>query len=883
MKRMFLVDGSNHAFRVYFGLPPMHAPDGTPTHALYGFTTLLAQVHGTYKPDYVAFCFDKGRTFRNDLYPDYKGHRPEMPDDLRAQWPELPGLVEAFGFVSLIVPGFEADDVIGTLARRFASPDLQVVLVTGDRDYYQLVDENILVLDLMKDREIGPAEVPEIMGVPVDRIVDLRGLSGDKSDNIPGVPQVGDKTAAGWINKYGDLEQVIENASKIGGKRGANLQEFAEQARLSKTLATIRTDVPLDLTLPDLAPRGLQEAALEERFDKWNFGKVARKLLRAGPQVDTGVYRAITTEDDLQALVQDLTSAGCFGFDTETTSLDPLQAELVGLSFSWSPTDAVYVPIGHTQGEQLARETVLQALRPLLERDDLGKIGSNLKYDLVICRRAGVDLRGITGDTLLLDYVLAAHERSHGLDALAERHLTHKMTTFQQVSDGETRSFAEVPIDRATHYAAEDAQVALQVHEKLAPNLDDGTRYVYERIELPLIEVLADMETRGIRLDVARLSEIRDDVAERVQAAEKTCHDILGRPFNVGSVKELREILFEELGYDTGKKTKTGFSTDSSVLEKLVGQRDPDLPAAILQWRELTKLLSTYLDKLPTFVHETDGRIHTSFNQAVAATGRLSSVNPNLQNIPIRMEEGRRIREAFVPAPGHVFLSCDYSQVELRILAHVSGSETLREAFASGDDIHRLTASRVFGEPLDAVTPALRDAAKAINYGLLYGMSAFRLARDLGVSRTEAQRYMDDYFARMPEVQGWIEQTRDDARRDGLVTTLFGRRRLLPGLNSKRWNERAAAEREAVNTVVQGTAADIMKLAMLAVHRRLRTDGHQARMLLQVHDELLLEVPDDEVDAVRALVVQEMRGAADLAVPLEVNAAVGQTWREAHA
>jgi DNA polymerase-1 len=883
MKRMFLVDGSNHAFRAYFALPPMHAPDGTPTHALYGFTTLLSQIHGSFKPDYVAICFDKGKTFRNDLFPDYKGHRPEMPDDLRAQWPELPGLVEAFGFVSLIVPGFEADDVIGTLAKRFAGPELEVLLVTGDRDYYQLVDANIRVLDLMKDEEVGPEQVPELMGVPPDRMVDLRGLSGDKSDNIPGVPQVGDKTAAGWIEKYGDLEQVIANAAKIGGKRGQNLVEFADQARLSKTLATIVTDVPIPLTLDDLAPKGLQESALEERFERWNFGKVARRLLRSGPQVDASVYRAITTVADLDALVAELEAAGRFGFDTETTSLDPLQAELVGLSFSTGPKHGVYVPVGHTEGEQLDRALVLERLGPLLERDDLGKIGSNLKYDLVVCRRAGVELRGISGDTLLLDYVLAAHERSHGLDALAERHLAHKMTTFHQVSDGERRPFDEVPIDRATHYAAEDAQVALQVHDKLASNLDDGTRFIYERVELPLVAVLADMETRGIKLDTVHLSAIREGVAERVTAAERACHEALGRPFNVGSVKDLREILFEELGYESGKATKTGFSTDSSVLEKLVGQRDPDLPAAILEWRELTKLLSTYLDKLPTAVHPSDGRIHTSFNQAVAATGRLSSVNPNLQNIPIRMEEGRRIREAFVPEEGHLFLSCDYSQVELRILAHVSGSATLREAFASGDDIHRLTASRVFGVPLTEVSPALRNAAKAINYGLLYGMSAFRLARDLGVSRTEAQRYMDEYFAGMPEVAGWIDRTKESARRTGMVSTLFGRRRLVPLISSKRWNERAAAEREAVNTVIQGTAADVMKLAMLDVHRRLRAEGFAARMLLQVHDELLVEAPEPEIDAVKALVVDAMRGAADLEVPLEVNAATGRTWREAHA
>ncbi|TVQ91016.1 MAG: DNA polymerase I [Deltaproteobacteria bacterium] len=883
MKRMFLIDGSNHAFRVYFGMPPMNAPDGMPTHALYGFTTLLSQIHRSWDADYIAVCFDKGRTFRNDLFEDYKGHRPEMPEDLRAQWPEFPGLVEAFGFKSLIVEGYEADDVIGTLAKTYAGPECEVVLVTGDRDYYQLVDEHIKVLDIMKDREVGPENVVEIMGVPPEHITDLRGLSGDKSDNIPGVPQVGDKTAAGWIKKYGDLEHVLAHAGKIGGKRGANLEEHADMARLSKQLATICLDVPLELGLEDLAPRGLQAEQLKERFDRWNFGKIARKLLREGPQVDSSVYRAVTTSRDLKALAEDLEQAGTFGFDTETTSLDPLVAELVGFSFSWSKTDAVYVPLRHTEGEQLPLEEVLQALQPILERSDLGKIGSNLKYDLVVCRQAGIDLQGIAGDTMLLDYVLAAHERSHGLDTLANRYLAHKMTTFKQVSKGEQRRFDDVPIDRATHYAAEDAQVALQLHDKLESNLQEGTEYVYRQIELPLIPVLADMETRGIRLDVNMLAIIREEIAERVEQAEQACYQIVGREFTLGSVQQLREILFEELGYEPGKKTKTGYSTDSSVLEKLVGQRDPDLPAAILQWRELTKLLSTYLDKLPTFVHERDGRIHTSFNQAVAATGRLSSNDPNLQNIPVRLEEGRRIREAFIPEEGCFFLSCDYSQVELRILAHVCESQTLIEAFASGEDIHRLTAGRVFGKDPEQVTPELRNAAKAINYGLLYGMSAFRLARELGVSRTEAQRYMDDYFAGMPEVQGWIKEVRASAKVSGQVTTLYGRRRLLPGLSSKRWNERAAAEREAVNTVIQGTAADIMKLAMLAVHRRLREESLEARMLLQVHDELLLEVPRSELDQVRELVVGEMQGAAELSVPLVVNAAVGTSWREAHA
>lgn len=879
---MFLVDGSNHAFRAYFALPPMHAPDGFPTNALYGFTTLFAKLVRTWKPDYVVVCFDKGKPFRNDLYPDYKGHRPDMPDDLRAQWPHFPELVEGFGFRAITKQGFEADDVIGTLATRYAGPDLQVMLVTGDRDFYQLVGDHIRVLDLMKDQEFGPEEVVEKMGVGPDRITDLRGLAGDKSDNIPGVPGIGDKTAAKLLETYDTVEGVLENADKIKGKRGENIRAHKDDIVLSKQLATIYTEVPLDEDLDSLAPRGMQVEELKPLFDKWNFGKVARKLLHTGPEVDTSVYRAVTTREDLDALVASLKGGAPFGFDTETTSLDPLKAELVGMSFAWSKTDAVYVPMRHTEGDQLDPDTIIEALRPVLEDASLGKVGSNLKYDLVVCRRAGIDLAGITGDTLLLDYVVAAHERSHSLDTLANRYLSHKMTSYQTVSKGELRLFDAVPIDEATHYAAEDAQVAWQLHERLEPMLDDGMRHVYAEIELPLVPILADMETRGILLDQERLGEIRDEVAAGVSEAEARCHEIVGREFNVGSVPELRTILFEELGYEPLKKTKTGFSTDSSVLERLTGLRDPDLPAAILAWRELTKLKSTYLDKLPEVVHPSDGRIHTSFNQAVAATGRLSSVDPNLQNIPIRTEEGRRIREAFVPAEGHVFLSCDYSQVELRILAHVTGSSTLQDAFRSDVDIHRRTASEVFGVPLDEVTSGLRNAAKAVNYGLLYGQTAFGLAASQGISRDEARRYMEEYFSRMPEVEGWIKHTRQQAKKEGHVRTLYGRKRILPTINAKQWNLRASAEREAVNTIIQGTAADIMKLAMLGVHRRLRAEGRAARMLLQVHDELLLEVPHDEVDEVTALVVAEMTGAAQLDVPLEVNAATGANWRQAH-
>ena len=881
-KRMFLVDGSNHAFRVHFALPPMHAPDGFPTSALYGFTTMFARILRVYKPDYVVVCFDIGKSFRSDLYPDYKGHRPGMPDDLRAQWPHFPELVEGFGFKSLAIKGYEADDVIGTIAKQHASEDLEVWLVTGDKDYYQLVDENIRVLDLMKDVEIGIPEVEERFGVPPELITDVRGLSGDKSDNIPGVPGIGDKTAAKLVNQYGTLEAVIEASPGIKGKRGENLRNHKDDAILSKQLCTIFTEVPLPYELDDYAPRGMQTEELGTLFEKWNFGRVARKLLRTGPEVDTSVYRTIDTEEGLQEVIDAVREAGRVGFDTETTSLDTLKARIVGISLAWSATDAVYIPMAHTEGPQLGVEPVIAALKPLLEDPDLPKIGQNLKYDLKVCANHGITLRGIGEDTLLLDYVLAAHERSHKLDTLASRYLSHNMTSYQEVSKGEERSFHEVPIDEATHYAAEDAQVALQLADKLVPRLSEGQEHVYREIELPLMPILAELETNGILLDTAKLKEVEKDVAARVKAAEKECHEIYGGTFKVGSVKELRRILFDEMGYEVVKKTKTGPSTDSTVLEKLAGQRTPDLPAAIIRWRELSKLLSTYLKKLPTYVSDVTGRVHTNFGQAVAATGRLSSNDPNLQNVPIRTAEGRRIRECFVPAEGHVFLSCDYSQVELRILAHVCGSETLQEAFQSGDDIHRRTASEVFDVPLDEVDSAHRNAAKAINYGLLYGMSAFRLGNELGIDFKQAEGYMRDYFGRMPEVEGFINGTKVQAREDGYVTTLYGRRRILPTIHSKQWSWRMAAEREAVNTIIQGTAADIMKIAMLRVHERLRAEGHQARMLLQVHDELLLEVPAAEVDVVTRLVVEEMEGAAELAVPLVVNSAIGHNWNEAH-
>ena len=886
MAKLYLVDGSYHAFRVQFALPPMHSSSGHPTRVLYGFTTMLARLVRTLRPDYCAVAFDVGKTFRHERYPEYKGHRPDMPEDLRMQWPELPGLAEAFGLTALAVPGYEADDVLGTLAKRFAGPDLDVVLVTSDKDYGQLVGPHVQMFDPMKNQHIGPAEVQERWGVEPHRVPDALGLVGDSSDNIPGVPGVGPKRASQYLGKFGTLEGVLRAAAdkKIKGKTGANLVEHAEVALLSRELATIVTDVPaaMELSLDGLAPRGLQTDDLRERFDAWDFGKVARKLLGDPPKVDTQSYRTVDTEAALVELVDTLRRQPRVALDTESTSLDPLQADLVGLSFAWSATDAVYVPIGHTEGQQVPRDRALELLAPLLEDPSVPKVGQNLKYDLAVLRRAGVELQGIVGDTMLLDYALLPHERRHGLDGLAQRHLAHEMVSYQEVSKREQLTFAEVSIDTATRYAAEDAQVTWMLDDKLTKRLDDGQRRIYEELELPLVPVLADMEARGIRLDVDALGIVRADLADRVDTLAARCHEIAGRPFNVNSRHELRDILFEELGYTPSKKVKDGWSTDSSVLDKLVGEHpDADLPATVLQYRHLSKLLGTYVEKLPEYVAE-DGRIHSSFNQAVAATGRLSSADPNMQNIPIRTWEGQRIRSCFVPADGHVFLSCDYSQVELRILAHLCEEQALVEAFRAGVDIHTRTASEVLGVPLDQVGLEERTAAKAINYGLLYGMGAFRLAGDLGISRKQAQAHMDTYFARMPGVKAWTEQVKREVRETGSSTTLFGRRRLIPGIHSRRWAERAGAERLALNTPVQGTAADIMKRAMIDVHRRLRSEGLAARVLLQVHDELLLEVPRGEEAAAEALVVDAMRGAAELLVPLEVNAAFGEDWQQAH-
>ncbi|MCB9669961.1 MAG: DNA polymerase I [Alphaproteobacteria bacterium] len=873
-KKMLLVDGSNHAFRVQFALPPMHASDGFPTRVLYGFTLLFQKMLSMYRPDYVVVSFDSGKTFRHETFPDYKGHRPERPADLGQQWPLLPALVEGFGYPCIIMEGFEADDVLGTLARRFDSDDLEILLVTSDKDFAQLVTPNVKLLDEMKNQILDVKGVQEKFGVRPDQIIDMLALMGDTSDNIPGISGIGQKTAAKLLEDYGTLEGILAAAKdgRIKGKRGESLVEGEADAYLSRRLATIATDLDVDVDLAAMEPRGLQVDALWDLFERFEFGMVARNLLPVRKTVDPGCYRAVTTAEDLASAAAAIREAGCVAFDVQWTSQDPHKGAWIGTSLCWGPLDAVWIPHESRPGVELDPEAARKVVTDLLQDDAVALLGHDVKPQLHVLARHGVTPTSIDGDTMLLDYSLMPH-LEHNLEGLSKRHLGHSLS---HGSLQETLVLADF-----VRTAVEPVHVAWLVERKLSQRLDEGTRRVYAEIELPLVGILVAMEREGIQLDLKALSDVRKDIAARTDERVAEIYAAAGQEFKLNYAKDVSRVLFDDLGLPKthSRKLKTGWSTDAAVLEKLAEEHE--LPEMLLEYRKLQALESRYLATLPDYVAK-DGRVHTTFRQAVAATGRLASADPNMQNIPIRTFEGRRIREAFVAAPGHVFLSADYSQVELRILAHYTGAEALVESFRRGEDIHRRTASEVFGVAMEDVSFEQRNAAKAINFGLMYGMSAFRLGRDLSISRQQAQEYMDGYFGRMPKVQEWIEATKVYCREHGYVRTLYGRRRLILEINSKTFSERAAGEREAVNTRVQGTAADIIKIAMIDVDRALKASGLRARLLLQVHDELLLEVPEDEIDATRTLVVDRMQNAAQLDVPLEVNAAVGTDWNGAH-
>ena len=886
-QRLFLIDGSSYIYRAYYAIRHLSNSQGMATNAIYGFTNMLLKVMRDLKPDQLAVIFDsKGPTFRKEIYPDYKANRAAMPEDLVPQIPYIKRVVQAFNLPGIEMPGYEADDIIATLAKKFSAEGMEVTVVTGDKDLMQIVDDHIQLLDTMKDKVYGPAEVTERFG-GADKVVEVQALSGDSSDNIPGVPGIGEKTAKMLIDEYGDVETLLANLDQLKGKRRENLENYADLARLSKKLVTLVDNLELKVDDHNFTLAEPDREALTELFKECEFYKLLQEFsIDTKDRAESAGYRAVLTESDLDELVAALEQSERFAFDTETTSLDAMRADLVGLSFAVTAGEAWYVPVGHHylgMPEQLPLDRVLEAVRPLLASPRQLKIGQNLKYDILVLARAGVEVSGPIYDTMLASYLANPATRSHGMDNLAAELLNYHTISYSEVAGSGKKQigFEEVEVEKATTYAAEDADITLRLYEKLVPMVteqhQDG---LLNDVEMPLLQILAGMERAGIRINPEFLGGLSADMEKKLAVLEAEIHQLAGGPFNIGSPKQLGEVLFENLGLPKGKKTKTGWSTDVEVLNKLAEEHE--IAAKILDYRSLMKLKGTYTDALPKLIHPVTGRIHTSFNQAVTATGRLSSSDPNLQNIPIRTEEGRRIREGFIPSDGCVLLSADYSQVELRILAHMADEPALKEAFARGEDIHRSTASEVLGLFPEMVTDEQRRAAKAINFGVVYGISAFGLAKQLGINRREAQQFIDTYFERYPGIRTFMDTCIAEAREKMYVTTLLGRRCAIPEINSKNGAVRGYAERNAINYPVQGSAADIIKLAMVKIAARLGKEGLKARMLLQVHDELVFDVPQAELEKVSALVISEMQGAVDLTVPLLVEVGSGRNWREAH-
>ncbi|MDY0046334.1 MAG: DNA polymerase I [Thauera propionica] len=917
MPTLLLVDGSSYLYRAFHALPDLRNSQGEPTGAIRGVLSMLRRLESDYKAEFRACVFDaKGKTFRDDWYPEYKSHRPPMPDDLRAQIAPLHEAVQAEGWPLLSVEGVEADDVIGTLTRQALERGWEVVISTGDKDLTQLVRPGVRWVNTMSEEVLDAAGVEAKFGVPPERIVDYLALVGDTVDNVPGVEKCGPKTAVKWLTEYGTLDNLVANADKVGGKVGENLRKHLDFLPLGKKLVTVATDVELPVALDELPAREDDKAALRALYERFEFRgwlkdldggaasvaaskaatdsrRFAAEPAEAGddppgePGAHRGGYVSILDWASFDAWLAKITAAELTAFDTETTSLDPMAARLVGMSFSTDASEAAYLPLAHRGAdvpEQLPLAEVLDRLKPWLESDQHAKLGQNLKYDAHVLANHGITLRGIAHDTLLESYVLES-DKPHDVDSLAKRHLGLTTLPYTEVCGKGAKQigFDEVALDRATEYAAEDADVTLRLHEHLWPQLEATPQLaaLYRDIELPVLSVLQQMERTGVLIDPFLLSQHSEELGRRLHELEREAHDLAGQPFNLGSPKQLGEILFGKLGLPVVKKTATGQpSTDEEVLEKLA--EDYPLPKLLLEHRSLSKLKSTYADKLPRMVNPKTGRVHTSFSQATAVTGRLSSAEPNLQNIPIRTPEGRRIRAAFIAPKDHFIVSADYSQIELRIMAHLSGDARLLEAFAHGEDVHRATAGEVFGVPPAEVTSEQRRYAKVINFGLIYGMSAHGLAKNLGIERAAAQGWIDRYFARYPGVADYMERTRVEAREQGFVETVFGRRLYLPDIRASQAGRRQAAERAAINAPMQGTAADLIKKAMIAVSDWLAGSGLKSKLVLQVHDELVLEVPKAELDTIRVELPRLMGGVADLKVPLLVEVGAGDNWDEAH-
>ncbi|OXS15574.1 DNA polymerase I [Zobellella denitrificans] len=907
-KPLILVDGSSYLYRAYFASQQadLRTSDGRPTGAIRVVTNMLRSLHKQFPESRVAVVFDaKGKTFRNDMYADYKAHRPPMPDDLRSQVEPIHAIIRAMGLPLLIEDGVEADDVIGTLARQATEQRLDVVISTGDKDMAQLVSEHVLLMDTMKNSFMDRDGVIEKFGVPPERIVDLLALVGDKVDNIPGMPGVGEKTALALLQGLGSIEDIAASPERIAslGFRGAKtfaakFLEHQEMVRLSRELATIKTDVTLEFGPAELQPGEPDKEALAALYREYEFKTLLEELERGegkaesaepavpAPEAD---YQLVLEPAELDAWIERLQAAPYFAFDTETTSLNYRDARVVGVSFAVEPGRAAYVPFGHDYLDapaQLNEAAVLGALKPLLEDEQKVKLGQNLKYDINVLKNHGIALKGALLDTMLESYVLNSVQTRHDMDSMASFFLNQDTISFESIAGKGAKqlTFNQIPLEQAGPYAAEDADVTLRLHHHLAPKLaaEPELQRVFETIEMPLVPILARMEYTGVRIDSQLLAIQSDEIAKRLKELEQEAFDLAGEPFNLSSTKQLGEILFNKLELPVLKKTPKGApSTAEEVLQELA--LDYPLPKLLMEYRGLSKLKSTYTDKLPLMVNEHSGRIHTSYHQANAATGRLSSSDPNLQNIPIRTPEGRRIRQAFVAEPGYKLVAADYSQIELRIMAHLSRDQGLLDAFARGLDIHKATAAEVFGVAVEQVTGEQRRRAKAINFGLIYGMSAFGLSRQLGIPRAESQAYMDIYFERYPGVLRYMEETRTQAAEQGYVSTLFGRRLYLPEINAKNGARRKGAERAAINAPMQGTAADIIKQAMIKVDAWVAgLPADEVRMLMQVHDELVFEIREDRVDAYKDEIRTLMEQAATLDVPLLVEAGVGENWDQAH-
>ncbi|MCB1743790.1 MAG: DNA polymerase I [Gammaproteobacteria bacterium] len=898
-RTLLLIDGSSYLYRAFHAMPALTNSKGDPTGAVYGITAMLKRIHESLSPDLVAVVFDAhGKTFRDDLYAEYKANRPPMPDELRSQEQAIREVIKAMGLRRIEVSGVEADDVIGTLARLAAERGMTVLMSTNDKDMAQLVDDDVLLVNNMDDSRLDSDAVEARFGVPPSLIVDYLTLIGDTVDNVPGVPKVGPKTAVKWLEEYGSLDGIIDNAASIKGKVGENLRAALEQLPLSRELVTIRRDVDLDFDLDDLRPGEADRERLRELFTELEFKTWLAELLNDPELKSAGnggsgneprrSYETVLDQSRFDSWLERLKDADLFAFDTETTSLDYMAAEIVGVSFAIVPGEAAYVPLAHSYPEvpeQLDREQVLEQLRPLLEDPERAKLGQNLKYDMSVLARHGVELRGVRYDTMLESYVLDSTATRHDMDSLALKYLGERTIAFEEVA-GKGKSqltFDQVPLEQAGEYAAEDADVTLRLHHELWSRLapQKALRTLFEELEMPLIGVLSRIERTGVRIDASLLEAQSRELATRMKEIEAEAYEAAGEPFKLGSTKQIQELLFDKHKLPVLAKTPKGQpSTAESVLQELAHEHP--LPRLILEHRALSKLRSTYTEALPSCINPSTGRVHTSYHQAVASTGRLSSSEPNLQNIPVRTEEGRRIRRAFIPADGYRLLAADYSQIELRIMAHLSEDQGLRAAFERGEDVHRATAAEVFDVEPDAVDAEQRRRAKAINFGLIYGMSAFGLGRQLGIERGEAQSYVDLYFERYPGVKAYMDRTREKARADGFVETVFGRRLYLPEINSRNAQRRQYAERTAINAPMQGTAADIIKRAMLRVDEAFAGKADQVRMIMQVHDELVFEVRENQVDAVRDDIEQIMVGAASLEVPLVVELGVGDNWESAH-